>query len=246
VDNPNLAEGWVAVSGKATLRKDLGVLNNATDILNSPNLKAAGLDRDALQRIVEVQKNLDSAAPDFKELLENIVAAEKFADRPGFDKVLSSLQNTAAKGAPLIGANYTLKFLKEKGGNITAIKFEEKILDGARIVDMTGKVNGKDIFFEFKSVKDLPPGDFGKQFTNDLINSDSLEQIKWVFDSTKVDASKLAANKSSLLNQLEKSLETLSQRELEGMAFKYGVQKPTVAEITKVVSDNFEKIFGVF
>lgn len=114
---------------KGNLRVDLNVLNKATDILNNPKLKAAGLDRDALKRIVAAQKAAEAAAPDFKELLDNILAAEKYADSPGFDKVLASLTNSGAKGAALMGTNYTLKFLKENGKNITDIVFEEKILD---------------------------------------------------------------------------------------------------------------------
>lgn len=245
LDNPNLADGWVAASARADLRIDLNVLNRATDILHNPKLKAAGLDSQALQKILSVHKKADKNGPDINEMLDNILAAEKFADSPGFNKVLSSLKNARHNGIPLIGANYTLKFLKEKGGNLTDVIFEEKIVDGKRVVDMIATVGEKTIYYEFKSVKKLPPDKFGEQFTKDLKNASSLDEIRWVFDSTKATASELAAKKNSLLNQLEKSLKKLDEEELNRMTSKYGVG-PSIADLKKHVSDNFDEVFGVF
>ena len=44
------------------------------------------------------------------------------------------------------------------------------------------------VFYEFKSVKEVPPNGFVKQFINDLSRREvqSLEQIKWIFDGKKI------------------------------------------------------------
>ena len=44
------------------------------------------------------------------------------------------------------------------------------------------------VFYEFKSVKEVPSNGFVKQFINDLSRREvqSLEQIKWIFDGKKI------------------------------------------------------------
>ena len=46
---------------------------------------------------------------------------------------------------------------------------------------------------EFKSVKDVPPGNFLEQFSKDLKNTNisDLSQIKWIFDGKKVTQDEL-------------------------------------------------------
>jgi hypothetical protein len=249
--DPNLTAAWEAIHKKKDLRLNSNTLNKVNDVLNNPKLKAAGLDVEALDKIVNAQiaagKSAGNAAPGLDDLLENLLAAEKYADRPGFDKVLASLKNSGSGGAALMGANYTLKFLKKNGNNITDIVFEEKILDGTRIVDMKGKVNNVEILFEFKSVQSLPPKNFGEQFSKDLINAEKLENIKWVFDKTKISESALKAQKEALLRELEKSLNRLGQTEKSDLLRKYGADKAlgNVSELLEIVSKNFDSVFGV-
>ena len=51
----------------------------------------------------------------------------------------------------------------------------------------------KDIFYEFKSVKNIPPEHFFDQFGKDLLNNnvDKLSQLKWIFDGKKVTQTQL-------------------------------------------------------
>lgn len=43
----------------------------------------------------------------------------------------------------------------------------------------------KKIFYEFKSVQQVPPGHFSEQFMKDLTNANTLDQIKWMFNGAK-------------------------------------------------------------
>jgi hypothetical protein len=59
----------------------------------------------------------------------------------------------------------------------------------------------KRIFYEFKSVRDIPSQHFARQFINDLNlpGVESLEQIKWIFDGKKVSN----LNKVDFINELK-------------------------------------------
>lgn len=60
------------------------------------------------------------------------------------------------------------------------------------------------IYYEFKSVKNLPPGDFLDQFSKDLSRPDfSVENLRWVFDGRKI--------KSEDLERLKPTLRTIIQ-----------------------------------
>jgi len=120
--------------------------------------------------------------------------------------------------------------------------FEEKVLDGARYIDLVAIDGNTRILYEFKSVKTLPPTKFGEQFTKDLRNASSLDEIKWVFDSTKATAGELSAKKNSLLNQIEKSLGALNSQQLGELGAKYGNSK-TVAEVRDFISNDFDDVF---
>lgn len=58
-----------------------------------------------------------------------------------------------------------------------------------RFIDVTDETfSFNKIFYEFKSVKEVPPNGFVKQFINDLSRREvqSLEQIKWIFNGKKI------------------------------------------------------------
>lgn len=50
------------------------------------------------------------------------------------------------------------------------------------------------VYYEFKSVKDVPPSHFLEQFSKDLANSKvtDLSQIRWIFDGKKVTNEELS------------------------------------------------------
>lgn len=250
--DPDLAKAWTAIHGKPTYRKDVRSLESVKEILNSPNLKAAGLNEESLAKIVEVQKLGGASAPDFGKLLDNLKAAEKLAASPTFHKVIDNMQNPGFSGAQLIGANFTLKFLKDKGGAFDPERliFEEAVLDGARFIDVTYiQPDSTRILFELKSVKSLPTK-FGEQFTNDLVAADSLEHIKWTFESKK-DGFDPYANKDLMLSKLETALGDIDEDRLQAVAAKLGldssVSKESMAKaIADEVGDQFNDVFEVF
>ena len=56
---------------------------------------------------------------------------------------------------------------------------------------------------EYKSVKDVPPGDFDKQFGNDLNNkSYGVDQVKWRFDGDKLAKKKYPDRENVTWNSL--------------------------------------------
>ena len=56
------------------------------------------------------------------------------------------------------------------------------------------------VYYEFKSVKNLPPKDFIKQFSSDLTKPNfKMDNLKWVFDGKKIQAKDL----QKLRNKLE-------------------------------------------
>ncbi|GEM_PF-5346083 len=187
--NAALFDAWRAIFAKSDLRKDPNILNLASEILTSNQL---GIDEAILKAIVNAQQAGGANAPIFKELLENILYAEKFAGSTGFDVLISALKNAGLNGASQIGANWTLEYLKKFAGNLDPrfIRFEVDIAeDGTRFVDMVYESPVGRILYEFKSVKPpLPPTDFTRQFINDLGNANSLNEIQWIFDGKKVSS----------------------------------------------------------
>ena len=61
---------------------------------------------------------------------------------------------------------------------------------------------------EFKSVKDVPPGNFLEQFSKDLKNTDvsDLSQIKWIFDGKKVTQQQLTDAIKKAIDELPKEV----------------------------------------
>ena len=91
------------------------------------------------------------------------------------------------------------------------------------------------IFYEFKSVKTVPPKDFAEQFMKDLNNADNLSQIKWIFNGSKnpVDFKK---------NMLE-AIDKLPLTEDLARKFLQKVRKPNKQKLLEELNSNFEKIF---
>ena len=73
-----------------------------------------------------------------------------------------------------------------------------------RHADLQVCPNGREVggctYFEFKSVKEVPPNNFNEQFVKDLLNEDvkKLSQIKWIFDRKKISKKDLEALKNRI------------------------------------------------
>lgn len=61
--------------------------------------------------------------------------------------------------------------------------------------------NHKQIFYEFKSVHNIPPQHFAEQFIKDLQVAEDLDQIKWIFDGKKISS----LDKTKFLDELKNS-----------------------------------------
>ena len=96
------------------------------------------------------------------------------------------------------GAEWTLRYLANNADEFTGaskISFEvlEILPDGRkRIADMVVEYpNRSKVYYEFKSVKNLPPKDFIKQFSGDLTRPNFnrvMGNLRWVFDGRKIQA----------------------------------------------------------
>ena len=101
-----------------------------------------------------------------------------------------------------IGAEWTFRHLgehpemyREKHLHFECVEHVGENGDKIRYVDMKAYDDemAKDIFYEFKSVKNIPPEHFFDQFGKDLLNNnvDELSQLKWIFDGKKVTQTQL-------------------------------------------------------
>ena len=90
-------------------------------------------------------------------------------------------------------------------------------------------------YFEFKSVKEVPPPNFNDQFVKDLLNDDvkDLSHIKWIFDGEKI--------KKADLEVLKNRIKTLDIP--ENAAKNVGLE--TVGELKEEIEKHFYEIFQV-
>ena len=90
-------------------------------------------------------------------------------------------------------------------------------------------------YFEFKSVKEVPPPNFNDQFVKDLLNGDvkRLSQIKWTFDGEKIKKADLEARKNRI-----KTLDIPP-----AASAKFNLK--TIDKLKKEIERNFDNIFQV-
>jgi hypothetical protein len=140
-----------------------------------------------------LRNNLPDDADNILATLDNLVE-----NGTTFTKIKQTINEVAKYKQFGDGSKWTLKYLSKnintfKGKNII-FESTEEIIDEAsnkamRYIDVK-VVNGgagRDIFYEFKSVRKVPPGKFAQQFIKDLSHKDvtDLRQLKWLFDSAK-------------------------------------------------------------
>ena len=121
------------------------------------------------------------------------------------------------------GAEWTLRYLANNADEFTGaskISFEvlERLPDGRkRIADMVVEYpNRSKVYYEFKSVKNLPPKDFIQQFSGDLTRPNfNTNNLKWVFDGKKITRSDIEKLRKLLLEIIKKKSPTLTLERLE-------------------------------
>ena len=185
------------------LAQQVDALRVVVDIRNHRNFKAFGLTDELLGRIASTI-NTDGYA----QIVSNLrVLIDKFD--PNKVKRLEVLVNNLghAESSFREGAEWTLRYLANNADEFTGaskISFEvlEILPDGRkRIADMVVEYpRGSKVYYEFKSVRNLPPKDFIQQFSNDLTRLNAeMNNLKWVFDGKKIQAKDL----QKLRNKLE-------------------------------------------
>jgi len=106
----------------------------------------------------------------------------------------------------------------------------------ARTVDVVDASNpDRRIFYEFKSVKNFPPSNFKDQFTKDLKNASSLDQVKWIFDGAKIDD--VAKFRNDMLSAIDK-LELTDE-----MARKLMMPDSKASDLIELIKSRFSTTF---
>ena len=227
VDNPDSSNA---------LFRNAEAVNALTRLRNNPILRKLGL-TDEIASKLKGAENLS-----FTQIIDNLENfARKIVDNnvelKDFNKVLRQLTEGGGKSD---GANWVITYITKhigefKGRKLVFEEFNSTTL-GGRFIDVTDEtiVRSK-VFYEFKSVKTVPPKDFAEQFMKDLSNADNLSQIKWIFNGSKnpVDFKK---------NMLE-AIDKLPLTEDLARKFLQNVRKPNKQKLLEELNSNFEKIF---
>jgi len=165
-------------------------------------------------------------------------------------------------GAALEGTNFILKYIGEHTSrfNGQVLEFEDGEVSNDRDVDLTVvSPSGEEIFYEFKSVENLEEGrdatadkparkGFADQFTKDLRNAGSLDQIIWIFDKDKIltDSDLLTQILNRLKSDRSKRLLNSLDAAKKQTYFGWDPSKPdglTDAQIQAFIRSNFTKLF---
>ena len=220
-------------AGRTQLMKNADVLETLTRIRANKNLKKIEATDELLAKIQGVEGVSYEQVLNNLDLFANNMAKNNVTLND-FNKVLNQLTQEVSKRD---GANWIVEYLAKnsdqfKGKNIKFEEFNSTTL-GGRFIDITDETfSFNKIFYEFKSVKTVPPKDFAEQFMKDLSNADNLSQIKWIFNGSKnpVDF------KKNILEAIDKLPLT------ENLAVKL-IQEKNINKLRRYLKDNLEHIF---
>ena len=201
------------------LAQQVDALRVVVDIRNHRNFKAFGLTDELLGRIASTI-NTDGYA----QIVSNLrVLINKFDPNKikGLKLLVNNLGHTESSFRE--GAEWTLRYLANNadeftGASMVSFEVSEILPNGRkRIADMIVKYPGRSpVYYEFKSVKSLPPHDFVGQFSNDLTRRNfNIDNLKWVFDGRKITRSDMEKLRKPLLEIIKKKSPNLALDELE-------------------------------
>ena len=229
------AKSWKLLkdAGRTQLIKNADVLETLTRIRANKNLKKIGATDELLAKIQGIEGVSYEQVLNNLDLFANNMAKNNVTLND-FNKVLNQLTQEVSKRD---GANWIVEYLAKNSDQFKGktIKFEEfnSTTLGGRFIDVTDETfSFNKIFYEFKSVKTVPPKDFAEQFMKDLSNADNLSQIKWIFNGSKnpVDF------KKNMLEAIDKLPLT------ENLAVKL-IQEKNINKLRRYLKDNLEDIF---
>ena len=220
-------------AGRTQLMKNADVLETLTRIRANKNLKKIEATDELLAKIQGVEGVSYEQVLNNLDLFANNMAKNNVTLND-FNKVLNQLTQEVSKRD---GANWIVEYLAKNSDQFKGktIKFEEfnSTTLGGRFIDVTDETfSFNKVFYEFKSVKTVPPKDFAEQFMKDLSNADNLSQIKWIFNGSKnpVDF------KKNMLEAIDKLPLT------ENLAVKL-IQEKNINKLRRYLKDNLEDIF---
>ncbi len=220
VGNPGLVDAWEVVrNAHAGDRKSVDLLERVDALRGLPGRAGLGFTDDAIAGLRGVFYGPGNVATvDFGEVLGTCGKFVRSVADNGIDVGnLPTVIGELSKGQSFTaGAEWTLRYIGLHGGEFAGrrLDFEvvEEVGDKVRRVDMvvTTEARGatERIFYEFKSVKEVPPAHFLEQFGKDLANPDvsDLSQIRWVFDGRKVSQEQLTNAINNVIDDLPNSL----------------------------------------
>jgi len=230
-------------AGRTQLMKNADVLETLTRIRANKNLKKIGATDELLAKIQGVEGVSYEQVLNNLDLFANNMAKNNVTLND-FNKVLNQLTQEVSKRD---GANWIVEYLAKNSDQFKGktIKFEEfnSTTLGGRFVDVTDETfSFNKIFYEFKSVKTVPPKDFAEQFMKDLSNADNLSQIKWIFNGSKnpVDFRK---NMLEAIDNIFNSKNSNIQRQLRQISEKItGFDDVNI--LKSDIINNFNNIFN--
>lgn len=198
-ENPNLVDSWRLIRGKHPVDcLDIDVLRSVDDLrsLDVSWKSKCGFTDDVIADLkgafygpenistVEYKGLLNTC----KNFVETVGKTENNIELTNFARTLEDLTKGQSFTA---GAEWTLRYVSKNAnefkGQILSFELVENVGGAQRRVDMISWKGSVPHFYEFKSVKSVPPTDFLTQFGKDLANPEvnKLSQIKWVFDGKK-------------------------------------------------------------
>lgn len=230
-------------AGRTQLMKNADVLETLTRIRANKNLKKIGATDKLLAKIQGVEGVSYEQVLNNLDLFANNMAKNNVTLND-FNKVLNQLTQEVSKRD---GANWIVEYLAKNSDQFKGktIKFEEfnSTTLGGRFIDVTDETfSFNKIFYEFKSVKTVPPKDFAEQFMKDLSNADNLSQIKWIFNGSKnpVDFKK---NMLEAIDNIFNSKNSNIQRQLRQISEKItGFDDINI--LKSDIINNFNNIFN--
>lgn len=248
-ESPKSVRAWEVLIEHPIIRKDITALTSASKILDNPNI-ATIISKSDLQTTIQklAQKGVrcrtcsggNAAYRYLDEILDDLEhGAVKFGDN--YTSVVTGFKQgyNFTEGAMWV-AEGVKKYPNEFPSN-TAFEFTERTTaDGIRRVD----VKTNNVFYEFKSVKSVPPSGFAAQFVKDmdLPEVNDLNQLKWWFDGKKVNS----LPKQQFLDELESGLQNLDPILRQSIINKLApTNNQTLNGLLIKIDTDFASIFSV-
>ena len=248
-ERPGCVRAWEVLIENPNIRKDISVLTSSSKILDNPNI-ATIISKSDLQTTIQklAQKGVrcrtcSGGNPAYRyldEILDDLgYGAVKFGD--SYKSVIAGFKqgDNFTEGAMWV-AEGVRKYPNEFP-SITAFEFTERTTaDGIRRVD----VKANNVFYEFKSVKSVPPSGFAEQFIKDMDLPDvvDLSQLKWWFDRKKINN----LPKQQFLDDLYNMMPAIPNEVRERLINKFAPKNnQTLNGLMGELNDKFNNIFNI-